>query len=1138
MMKRCVCFAFLLLCALGAWAGNLLFNGSFGLGDAGFALEKELRPDANPGLQFLPLAVDGGLRLDNRYAEWFEIYTKEFTLEPSTTYILSGSFQSSKPGERIDFGVFKVDPVWSAHSHIVTVPGERTPFRYRFTTAAKAGVYHLMIRPGDRKTVSAATLQFSGLRLEKEGDTTADSAEAVMVPEKTLYELAPGAAAKLTLKAANPGPAVYRETIRVTGSDEYTGKVLFQRDFPVELAPGETKEFSFTAPLARYGGIRVTAKGEKLRNHDGFYAVIGKYTAKPVDITRDYVVAFNGGFNYVLDPLSDHPAYRVFNAPFGENMALLGRLGCRIMREHDGGVRGVDWNSVEAERGKFDFSHLDRILSVYEKNHIIMFPVIGDGFIENFQSYRNKNWPDWVKPLSERVKDDPPNCMRQVRGHIQLPPADLYANYIRKTAEHLKGRIPVYEVTNEPNLYLAPEVYVRYLKAAHGAIKAADPAAHVSGFCLTSDFGASSAAWMDVCVKAGGLQYVDSVGFHPYGGRELGSAYPADRYIADLRKLMAAYGKPDMPLWNTELYYLIDQQAKHDAYEETLCQPHHIAWRFLVDLGEGTVQSIAIPANYLWKKMLTPNMFTNWNFHELIPSENFAAYNTLARLFEGAKTVKKQRYPNGLIGYAFRKEGKLIAAVWNYGKRQGVYADFTGFEVMDIFGNPEPAGEKLLGNAPFYLTPGRLTEAEFLAKLEKLPLRLDQPVGAGELARRAGSAVYVMLHNDSASEQAGVAGITGGGLSARNPVRFTIPARGKLSLEIPVKSVVAKGETALMLYVNGSTFRQPLAVVENQAVGKSFQLKNGEGTVEFGGGTITVSMTVRDATDAGPSGERRPWETDCVELFLDVDPLNLPQRHAQAYTPQTFRLFVTPRDAVKLHAQGGVKPGDCKLDVKSDANGYAFTLVIPAETGNVLGFDVKIDDRAGEKMAETTLGTGKELHRNRCNFSLVVKEAAPAASMPSLLRHGDFETGNDFAAYSAADKARFSVVPSPAFFCGEKSLKVMQEADGNAELMTGDLPAEPGKTIEVRFWAKSEAGSVPAQVILDFFRGGHPKHLYKRFPVKLEPEWKEFTFTYEVPTDVAAWTALTEKKTRLRFGLPKSPDAATVYLDNVEYFLR
>ena len=131
-----------------------------------------------------------------------------------------------------------------------------------------------------------------------------------------------------------------------------------------------------------------------------------------------------------------------------------------------------------------------------------------------------------------------------------------------------------------------------------------------------------------------------------------------------------------------------------------------------------------------------------------------------------------------------------------------------------------------------------------------------------------------------------------------------------------------------------------------------------------------IEMDVKDSTDAGRTGSRPLWETDCVELFFDTDPLNLPLIHPDAYTRNTFRLFITPRDPVQLHTWGAIQASACDLQIRSNPSGYSFRLEIPAETGALLGFDVKIDDAAGNSLRETTLGSGKKLFRNRCQFSL------------------------------------------------------------------------------------------------------------------------------------------------------------------------
>ena len=175
-----------------------------------------------------------------------------------------------------------------------------------------------------------------------------------------------------------------------------------------------------------------------------------------------------------------------------------------------------------------------------------------------------------------------------------------------------------------------------------------------------------------------------------------------------------------------------------------------------------------------------------------------------------------------------------------------------------------------------------------------------------------------------------------------------------------------------MLFLNGTTFRTPIEVISNQQIGKELKLKNARGKLEFGNGRILLEMDVKDSTDAGRTGtgSRPLWETDCVELFFDTDPLNLPLIHPDAYTRNTFRLFITPRDPVQLHTWGAIQASACDLQIRSNPSGYSFRLEIPAETGALLGFDVKIDDAAGNSLRETTLGSGKKLFRNRCQFSL------------------------------------------------------------------------------------------------------------------------------------------------------------------------
>ena len=157
----------------------------------------------------------------------------------------------------------------------------------------------------------------------------------------------------------------------------------------------------------------------------------------------------------------------------------------------------------------------------------------------------------------------------------------------------------------------------------------------------------------------------------------------------------------------------------------------------------------------------------------------------------------------------------------------------------------------------------------------------------------------------------------------------------------------------------------------------------------------------------------------------------------------------------------------------------------------------------------------------------------------NLLANGNFESANEFINYKTGRMNGLSVVPSPDFFSGEKSLKIVKEANAWIAIQARKpLPVIPGKTIELKFWMKSANGNVPGSATVDFYQPNQNKHLYKTFNFQIEPEWKEFSFEYAVPGDTEAYTGLKAGTCRLRIGLKNSPDAAEAYLDEVEFKLK
>ena len=73
--------------AFGLPAGDLVFNGNFQLGEAGYMQKRILRRDRNPKLEYHPLSVRNGImRIHNPCAERFELHTREFFLKPDTGF--------------------------------------------------------------------------------------------------------------------------------------------------------------------------------------------------------------------------------------------------------------------------------------------------------------------------------------------------------------------------------------------------------------------------------------------------------------------------------------------------------------------------------------------------------------------------------------------------------------------------------------------------------------------------------------------------------------------------------------------------------------------------------------------------------------------------------------------------------------------------------------------------------------------------------------------------------------------------------------------------------------------------------------------------------------------------------------------
>ncbi|UKI30804.1 MAG: hypothetical protein L6W00_23425 [Lentisphaeria bacterium] len=335
--------------------------------------------------------------------------------------------------------------------------------------------------------------------------------------------------------------------------------------------------------------------------------------------------------------------------------------------------------------------------------------------------------------------------------------------------------------------------------------------------------------------------------------------------------------------WNTELFYL--RQADYrDHYTSSLFEAHHAATRFLTDLGEGVTQSCPVHIDSVWKKTIHERFraFVSLNGTDGTFSAIGVAYNPLARFFEGAKPVDKIRYPNGVICYVFTRDGREIAALWNYASRRDLSADLSAFEVMDLFGNPIPEAKALhLSAAPYYLRP-KNGEKSFGTLLKKLEIRMDQLIQVQRAARlitdQSGRSILRVTLFNTGNREVKCSASLGGRLVCPEGIRsFSIAAGKSFTLDLPCNVKGAAGEAFLGLVADGKSRRIPLEVTENPAAGagseQSFRSKDGKLDASFRierkARKVELVIRVRDTTDSGAASNGRAlWEQDCVELFF------------------------------------------------------------------------------------------------------------------------------------------------------------------------------------------------------------------------------------------------------------------------------
>jgi hypothetical protein len=209
-------------------------------------------------------------------------------------------------------------------------------------------------------------------------------------------------------------------------------------------------------------------------------------------------------------------------------------------------VTGARWWQLEPAAGTPDFRLLDRYVDLAQSHGVELLLTLG-------------MTPGWATIQGAPSGGTDPGAFR-----AQPPQLSAWRDYIEAVASRYRGKIPGYEIWNEPNLKMfyvgTPEQLVDMTREASKVLKAVDPSNVVVSPSYTGFNGLPA---LEKFLEAGGGKYVDVIGYHFYNGAYGGTPeLNIPPLVKGIRQLQTKYGLTDKPIWDTETGYCIVNPAK------------------------------------------------------------------------------------------------------------------------------------------------------------------------------------------------------------------------------------------------------------------------------------------------------------------------------------------------------------------------------------------------------------------------------------------------------------------------------------------------------------------------------------------------------------------------------------------------
>ena len=300
------------------------------------------------------------------------------------------------------------------------------------------------------------------------------------------------------------------------------------------------------------------------------------------------------------------------------------------------------WGRIEPEQGEWDFIVYDDLVNKLKASGIKVLGVLA-----------YDNW--WIHDDKE--------------GHRYIPPhrlADFNA-YVKKTAEHFRGRVDAWCIWNEPNFIFwngTDEEFFALAREAADAIREVDSEVILLGGAFNRGVLGLPEKFIRGLFESGAMDKADAVAFHPY---ELNPARTISLY-QQFKEVVNDYGFADK-IWITEVGYPTGGWYPTKIREKKLPEYVIKTWVLLAANGSNKL---------FWYQLFDPihrsrknseNFFGLTRSNREYTSKGAQAFRLCAKYLQGSNCYAWEPGKDGLADsvrvFWFERKGGGALVMWN-----------------------------------------------------------------------------------------------------------------------------------------------------------------------------------------------------------------------------------------------------------------------------------------------------------------------------------------------------------------------------------------------------------------------------------------------------------------------------------------